>query len=169
MVLEPDGAAYRPVLEAFGAGILGDDGVAIDRQRLGRVVFDDPPRRAALEAITHPAIAALAGRALALVAERGERLAIYEAALLVETGIHKGLAALIVVSCPLEQQLDRLVARDGFTRAAAAARIASQLPLDEKLAVADYVIENGGTPEELAARVASVCAALRGRFTDGER
>jgi len=169
MVLEPDGEAYRPVLEAFGAGVLGDDGVMIDRQRLGRLVFDDPARRAELEAITHPAIAALAKRALALVADRGERLAVYEAALLVETGIHKGLAALIVVSCPLAQQLDRLVAREQFTRPAAAARIASQLPLGEKLSVADYVIDNSGTFEELESRVAFVCTALRERFTGGER
>jgi len=169
MVLEPDGAAYRQVLEAFGAGVLGDDGVAIDRQRLGRIVFDDPSRRAELEAITHPAIAQLSKRAIALVAERGERLAIYEAALLVETGMYKGLAALIVVSCPVAQQLERLVAREQLSAGAAAVRIASQLPLDEKLAVADYVIDNCGTPEELDARVAEVCALLRERFTGGER
>lgn len=169
MVLEQDGEAYRPVLEAFGAGVLGDDGVEIDRQRLGRVVFDDPARRAELEAITHPAISRLAQRAIDLVEERGERLAIYEAALLVETGMHEGLAALIVVSCPLAAQLERLVAREGFSRAAAAARIASQLPLEEKVAVADYVIDNGGELVDLEARVAEVCAELRGRFTAGER
>jgi dephospho-CoA kinase len=169
MALAPDGEAYNPVLEAFGAGVLGDDGVAIDRQRLGRLVFDDPSRRAVLEAITHPAIARLAKRAFALVAERGERLAIYEAALLVETGLHKGLAALIVVACPLSQQLERLVAREQFSRNAAAARIASQLPLDEKLEVADYRIDNGGTFDELEGRVAEVCALLRERFADGGR
>jgi dephospho-CoA kinase len=169
MALEPDGEAYRPVLEAFGAGVLGDDGVAIDRQRLGRLVFDDPERRARLEAITHPAIAKLAKIGLALVAEREERLAVYEAALLVETGIHKGLAALIVVSCPVALQLERLVAREQLSKAAAAARIASQLPLEEKLKVADYVVENRGTLEELEVRVAELCAELRGRFTGGER
>ena len=169
MVLEPDGAAYRPVLEAFGAGVLGDDGVAIDRQKLGRLVFDDSSRRAELEAITHPAIAKLAKRAIELVADRGEPLAIYEAALLVETGMHKGLAALIVVSCPVAQQLERLVAREQISAAAAAVRIASQLPLGEKLAVADYVLDNSGTPEELEARVAEVVAALRDRFGTGEK
>jgi dephospho-CoA kinase len=169
MVLEPDGEAYNPVLEAFGAGVLGDDGVMIDRQRLGRLVFDDPSQRAVLEAITHPAIAQLAKRAFALVAERGGRLAVYEAALLVETGLHKGLAALIVVSCPLAQQLERLVAREQFSRSAAAARIASQHPLEEKLKVADYVFDNSGTFDELEARVAEVCALLRERFTGGER
>jgi dephospho-CoA kinase len=169
MVLEPDGAAYEAVLEAFGTEILGGDGAAIDRQRLGRLVFDDPKKRALLESITHPAISALAGAAFSLVAERGERLAVYEAALLVETGMHAGLAALVVVSCPLAAQLARLVAREGFSREAAAARIASQLPLDEKIRAADYVIDNGGTFDELEARVAEVVAALRNRFASGEK
>jgi dephospho-CoA kinase len=169
MALAPEGAAYERVLEAFGTGVLGEDRVSIDRQKLGGIVFDDPDKRAVLEAITHPAISALAKRGLELITERGERLAIYEAALLVETGMHKGLAALIVVSCPLERQLERLVARDGFSPAAAAARIASQLPLAEKLAVADYVVDNGGTYADLEARVAELCAALRDRFTGAER
>jgi dephospho-CoA kinase len=167
MVLEPDGAAYTPVLEAFGGGILGDDGVSIDRQKLGGLVFDNPEQRSLLESITHPAISALAGTAFSLVAEHGDGLAVYEAALLVETGMHRGLAALVVVSCPLEQQLERLVARERFSREAAAARIASQLPEEEKLAVADYVIVNGGTPEELEARVLEVVTALRNRFGEG--
>jgi dephospho-CoA kinase len=169
MALEPDGEAYAPVLAAFGAEVLGADGVAIDRQRLGRVVFDDPARRAELEAITHPAIARLAQRALALVAERGERIAIYEAALLVETGIYRGLAALVVVACPVALQVERLVARDGISRAAAAARIASQLPLEEKLKAAGYVIENAGTMAELEARAVELCGELRRRFTGSER
>jgi dephospho-CoA kinase len=167
MVLEPDGAAYTNVLVAFGGGILGDDGVSIDRQKLGGIVFDNPEKRALLESITHPAITGLASAAFSLVAEHGDGLAVYEAALLVETGMHRGLAALVVVSCPLAQQLERLVARERFTREAAAARIASQLPLEEKLAVADYVVDNSGTPEELEARVAEVVTALRDRFGKG--
>ncbi len=168
MVLEPDGAAYLPVLEAFGGEILGDDGTVIDRQKLGRLVFDNPEKRALLESITHPAISSLATAAFSLVADRGVRWAVYEAALLVETGMHRALAALVVVSCPLAAQLERLVARDRFSKQAAAARIASQLPLDEKVLAADYVIDNGGTFEELEARVAEVVDALRGRFGGDE-
>jgi dephospho-CoA kinase len=164
MVLDPGGAAHEEVIEIFGPQILGPDGVTIDRQALGREVFDDAARRAELERITHPAIAELAAQGLALIAERGMRLAIYEAALLVETGTHRNLAALIVVSCSLAAQIDRVCARDGFTREAAAARIASQLPLEEKLAVADFVLTNDGTPEELAAQVAELVDELRARF-----
>jgi dephospho-CoA kinase len=169
MVLEPDGAAYAPVLDAFGKGILGVDAVSIDRQKLGGLVFDDPDKRALLESLTHPAIAKLAKTAFSLVAERGETMAVYEAALLVETGLHGGLRALIVVSCPLAVQLERLVARDGFSKKAAAARIASQLPMAEKLKVADYVVDNGGTFDQLEARVLEVATLLRNRFGNGDK
>jgi dephospho-CoA kinase len=166
LVLAPDGAAYLEVVGTFGTGILGTDGVNIDRQRLGALVFDDPRQRAVLERITHPAITALARRGLELIEERGVHLAVYEAALLVETGMHRGLAGLIVVSCSLENQLERILARDGLDPAAAAARIASQFPLAEKLAAADWVIENNGTDEELAERTDALAEALRLRFPE---
>lgn len=160
MVLEPDTQTYRDVVEAFGAGVL-DDEKRIDRQRLGAKVFDNKEARAKLEGITHPAIAALAKKALVLVAERGEPMAFYEAALLVETGIHKGLARLVVVSCQLETQLQRLTVRDGLSGAAAAARIASQYPLEEKLKVADYVISTEGTMEDTQQETLRVLTKLK--------
>jgi dephospho-CoA kinase len=164
MVLEPGGAAHDAVVERFGEQVLGRDGATIDRQKLGGLVFDDPGRRAELEAITHPAIAALATRGLELIASRDEPLAIYEAALLVETGIYKTLAALIVVDCTLAAQIERLCARDGYSPHAAAARIASQLPSEEKLAVADYVIENNSGFGELKDVTLQILERVRGRF-----
>jgi len=164
MVLEPDGTAYHAVIERFGRGILAADGTTIDRQKLGGLVFDDPARRQELEAVTHPEITALAGRGLELIAERGEPLAVYEAALLVETGIYRGLAALVVVSCPLEDQVKRVCARDGISAPAAAARIASQLPLADKLAVADYQIVNDDDFEQLRLRTLEVLDRVRARF-----
>jgi len=167
MVLEPGAAAYAEVIREFGSDVTREDGT-IDRQLLGGKVFDNPERRRALERITHPAIAALARRGLELIAERGETLAIYEAALLVETGTYRGLDGLIVVSCPVALQLERVVARDGLGREAAAARIASQLPLAEKLQVADHVIDNSGDLEDLARATAELLARLRNRAEAGE-
>jgi dephospho-CoA kinase len=164
LVLEPGGAAHRAVIERFGKQILGEDGETIDRQKLGALVFDDPERRAELEALTHPAIAALARRGLELIADREQRLAVYEAALLVETGVYKSLAALIVVSCSLANQIERLCARDGITPHAAAARIASQLPLEEKIEVADYVVDNDGDFDDLERQTRDVLAQIRARF-----
>lgn len=163
MVLEPGGEACEQVVAIFGRDVLGDDG-AIDRRKLGAKVFGDSQARSRLEAITHPAIARLAHRGLELIAEAGHKLAIYEAALLVETGVYKGLDSLIVVSCSLETQLRRLMARDGLSPSDAAARIASQLPLSQKLPVADYVVDNDGDLRALSDKAEELAGLLAQRF-----
>jgi dephospho-CoA kinase len=163
LILEPGGEAHDPVVERFGQEILDPKG-AVDRQKLGDKVFGNNELRTELEAITHPAIAKLAGRGLELVQERGALFAIYEAALLVETGVHKGLNALIVVSCSVGTQLQRLAARDNLSDQAAALRIASQYPLEEKLKVADYVIENEKEIDDTKERTIEVIQSLKERF-----
>jgi dephospho-CoA kinase len=163
-VLEKGGEAYGPVLELFGSNILSKEGV-IDRQKLGQQVFDNDAARKKLEAITHPAISRLAKKGIALIEESGVELAFYEAALLVETGIYKGLEGLIVVKCSIENQLRRVMARDGFSKEAAAARIASQLPLEEKLAVADYTISNDGDFDMVHMETMRVLDAIRVSIT----
>ncbi|MCP4602883.1 MAG: dephospho-CoA kinase [Proteobacteria bacterium] len=165
MVLAEDGEAYKAVVEAFGSDVLSDGG-RIDRLKLGDKVFNNSERRAELEAITHPAIARLSKQGMDLIAQKGEPLAIYEAALLVETGVYKGMEALVVVSCSVANQMKRLVSRDGFSKDAAAARIASQFPLTEKLAIADYVIDNNGTIDETKIQVAKILDALRARILE---
>lgn len=163
LVLEKDHVAYRPVIDAFGERVLDEEG-NIDRQRLGQVVFNDPSRRRILEEITHPAIAALARRAMELIQERGEHLAFYEAALLVETGIYKSLSALVLVTCSVESQLRRLTARDGISDQAAAARIASQYPVEEKLKVANYVIDTECSLDETQESTLRILAELRSQY-----
>lgn len=163
LVLARDGAAYADVVQTFGNDILNSDDT-INRQRLGQLVFDNTEERRKLEALTHPAIAELAGRGLKMIAERGEPLAVYEAALLVETGIYEGMDGLIVVSCTLENQLIRLCARDQMSKKDAATRIACQFPLEEKLAVADYVIENNGSYADLETAARHLADQLRQRY-----
>jgi dephospho-CoA kinase len=167
-VLEKDGEAYGPVVEIFGSDILSADG-AIDRQKLGKKVFDDTAARKKLEALTHPAIARLAKRGIALIEERGIELAFYEAALLVETGIYKGLEGLVVVTCSVENQLKRVTARDGFSKEAASARIASQFPLEEKLAVADYIIFNDGDFDTVHGKTMGVLDAIRAKIASSDQ
>jgi dephospho-CoA kinase len=163
MVLEPGGEAHAGVLEAFGRGIARDDGT-IDRRKLGALVFGNEERLERLSALTHPAISRLAHKGLALVAERGARFAFYEAALLVETGTYRSLSALVVVSCSVATQMERLAARDGLAPEEAAARIASQHPLAQKLAVADWVVENEGSSERTRRRALEVLASIEERF-----
>lgn len=163
LVLEPGAEAHEPVVAAFGEEILAENGT-IDRRKLGAKVFGDTQARKRLESLTHPAIARMARRGLELIEESGRSLAIYEAALLVETGVYKGLDALVVVSCTVETQLRRIVSRDAMTAPAAAARIAAQFPLAEKLAVADYVIDNDGDLAGLEHKTLELVRTLRERF-----
>jgi dephospho-CoA kinase len=142
-VVAPGQPAYREIVETFGPEVLCPDGT-LDRKALGARVFADPELRRRLNAITHPRIAALSAERLAALAARGVPIAFYEAALLVENRIHEGLAGLVVVACDEATQLARVMARDGLDEAAARARIAAQLPLAAKVAVADHVIDNSG-------------------------
>lgn len=101
---------------------------------------------------------------MALIQERGEPFAFYEAALLVETGMYKLLDALVVVSCSVRTQMERVMERDGFEKDAAAARIASQYPLEEKLEAADYVIHNDATLDHVRSQTFEIIGQLCNKF-----
>ena len=154
-VVEPGTAALGEIVARFGVDMVGGDG-RLDRKRLADEVFSDLTARRDLNAITHPRIAQASAAAFAELAAAGHSVAIYEAALLVENRAHERLDGLIVVAVPEEIQLERLRARDGIDEAAARARLAAQLPLRDKIAVADWVIDNSGSLEETRARVADV-------------
>ena len=151
------------IVDAFGAGVLDAAG-ALDRKALAAIVFEDAEARRRLERITHPRIFARSMQLMAAAAARGDRLAVYEAALLVENGSYKMMQALVVVAAHEATQIERVRTRDGVDETAARARIAAQLPLDQKIAVADYVIWNDGDRSELEARTREVHAALLARF-----
>jgi dephospho-CoA kinase len=158
-VVFPGEPAYLDIVREFGPSVLATDGT-VDRKRLADIVFSDPDKRKRLQAITHPRIAQLGQAETAAHAARGAPVVVYEAALLVENGLHKVLAGLIVVSATPEQQLARAVARDGMTDEAARARIASQQPLGDKLAVATHVIDNSGPPGETRRQVEALWREL---------
>ena len=158
-VVEPGQPANAEIRARFGEGVFQADGT-LDREALGKIVFSDPDARRQLNAMTHPRIAAeMAARSQALRAE-GHPWVIYDAALIVENQGQNWLGGLIVVSLAREHQLRRLVERDGGDEARAAARIDSQLPLADKVAVADWVIDNGGAVEQTRAQVEAVHAAI---------
>lgn len=162
-VVERGSEGLAEIVDAFGSEVLSADG-SLDRKKLGAIVFEEPDLRKRLEAITHPRIATRSMQLMAGIAARGERLAIYEAALLVENGSYRMMQALVVVAAHEATQIARVMARDGLDEAGARARLAAQLPLEKKIAVADFVIWNDGTREELAARVREVHSALLARF-----
>lgn len=162
-VVDPGSEGLAAVRAAFGDAVISPQG-ALDRKALGDIVFRDPARRAELNAILHPRIAAESARRLGALAEAGHGFAIYDAALLVENGAHRGMEALIVVTARPEVQRARLIARNGGDAADADARIAAQLPLAEKVAAATWVVDNSGTMEELAERVRALYTELVLRY-----
>jgi dephospho-CoA kinase len=154
-LLEKEAPGYGPAVAAFGRDILGVDGT-IDRVRLGRIVFAEPERRAALEAILHPLIRAEEARFVDLLADTGQgRIAVTNAALLIETGFYRDYHRVVVVQCSLQTQIDRILRRDGLSESDARARIAAQMDADEKARVAHYLIDTtaGMAQTEARARV----------------
>lgn len=159
-VVRPGEPVWQEIVDAFGREVLQPDGT-LDRARLGAIVFGDAERRRRLEAITHPAIQARRQAVLAELAARGfDGLVVQDAALLVEGGGAAHVDRLVVVYATPEAQLERLMRRDGLDRAEAERRIASQMPLAEKVKLAHYVIDNSDSPAETAAQVRAVHAAL---------
>jgi dephospho-CoA kinase len=140
-LLAAGGPTHDRVVSRFGTGILDDTG-QIDRTRLGSIVFADDEARRTLENILHPEVRAEAARRFAHASrEWGCRVGVFDAALLVETGAYRDFHRLIVVRCSPETQIERLMERSGMSRADAESRLATQAPLEAKLAVADYVID----------------------------
>jgi len=159
-VVEPGTPAHARIVAEFGKDVLQPDG-RLDRARLAEIVFPDPAKRKRLEAITHPAIRARFDQIMADLEREGfDGILIWDAALLVESGGHRKMDKVVVVTTDPATQLRRLTARDGSTEEAARARTASQMPLAVKALAGDYVIDNSGTREETEARVREVYRAL---------
>ncbi len=157
----PGTAALAEIARAFGPGVLGPDG-GLDRRRMGALAFSDPEARRRLEAITHPAVRLAMAEETRRLADAGHDLAFYDTPLLFEVGLDRVLDAVVVVWAPPAVQRARLAARDGLSPAEADSRLAAQLPIDEKAARADFVVENVGDPAALEAKADRLLAALRG-------
>jgi len=153
-------AALEEIARAFGSEVVGADG-ELDRRRMAELVFADPAVRARLEAITHPAVRRAMERETQRLAEAGHALAFYDVPLLYEVGLDRALDCVVLVYAPPEVQRARLMARDGLSPADAEARLAAQMPIDEKAARADVVVSNQGSLVELRAKAAPLLAALR--------
>jgi len=158
--VEKGSAGLAQVVEAFGEEVLDASG-ELDRKRLGALVFDNAEERRRLNAITHPIVRQLSQKRFAELDRQGVELAAYDVPLLFEVGLDHVMRPVVVVHASEPTQVERVVRRDGLSEDEARARIRAQLPLAEKRARADYVIENDGTPEQLVAQVDAVLARLR--------
>jgi dephospho-CoA kinase len=149
----------QAVVERFGNGVLTPDG-DVDRARLGQIVFSDEAARRDLENIIHPVVRrGIAAFFDALPADTA--LAVADIPLLYETHRERHFNKIIVVACAPATQIERIMARDGLSREDAERRLAAQLPIEEKLRRADFVIRTDGTHEETDAQVTRLLDALR--------
>jgi len=161
-IMAPGTAVHARIVERFGQEILGADG-RVSRPALARRVFHDRRAREDLNAIVHPEVGVEAARRIEAYAPRGRApIAVFDAALLVESGLYRDFHKVVVVSCGRPTQIRRLLARDGLSMEEAEARIDSQATLDEKLAVADYVIDTEGTLRQTRRQVERIYASLLG-------
>ena len=140
------GAAFEAVCAAF-SDILGADG-EIDRRKLGGIVFADEDARRKLNSIVHPAVMAESRAQIENARASGVKVCILDVPLLFETGMEKLCDETWLIYVPREEQIRRMAERDGLDAAAAAARIDSQMPLEEKLKRADVAIDSSGTIEQ---------------------
>jgi dephospho-CoA kinase len=150
--------AYEEIVTAFGSDVVKPDG-ELDRRALAGIVFTDPDRRRELERITHPEVARLLVEELAPLRET-EEIVVYGSPLLVESGTAGGFDVVVVVAAPEEEQLRRVGAQRALQEADVRARMAGQASAAERAEVADVILDNGGTLEELEAQVEHLWHAL---------
>jgi len=160
-VLEEGGETYKAVVATFGQDILDPDG-GINRRRLATIVFSDPEQLAKLNALVHPPVK-LRERDLAaeFAREHPHGIAVTEAAILVETGSYKDYDRLIVAVCRPEQQVERSMERDGVSREEVLNRLRRQMPLEDKVKYADFVIDTSGSKENTLEQVRKVYESLK--------
>jgi dephospho-CoA kinase len=154
-VVAPGGPAYQPLIDRFGTGIVAPDGT-IDRPALAAVAFADEATRLELNAITHPAIGIAMIQARDALADT-DNIVVLAIPLL--TALHRETVKLhkvVVVDCPTDVALERLLSQRGFDRADAEARIRSQISREERTKEADYVVDNSGDRASLEVAVAKL-------------
>lgn len=158
-VVEPGSEGLAALIDAFGPRILSRD-QSLNRQALADIVFADPHARQTLNGITHPRIAARTAELIAALPD--DAVLIHDVPLLVELNMQSAYDLVVVVDAPDELRVKRLVDR-GHTPEDARARIAAQAPRQQRLAVADILIDNAGDLEDLSRQVRSAWPAVSGR------
>src|ERR671916_2004400 len=157
-VVEPGSEGLRRIVEAFGDWVLKPDGT-LDRAAVSAVIFKDPSKRELINSLLHPLIIAEQDELLRRWEREDPRgIGVVDAALMIESGGHARFDKLVVVHCRPEVQLERLMRRNNLTREEAAARIAAQMPQEEKLRHADFRIDTSEGFDDTRRRTAEVYA-----------
>ena len=150
--MEPGGPLYEAYRAHFGAGVIRPDG-QLDRRRIGQIAFADPAEKRWLDAAAHPVIRAAMQQELAEAEAAGEPVAVLDIPLLFETGWQAHVDETWLIDVPEPLQLARLEKRNHYSREEALLRIAAQMPLAKKRQLADVIIDNSGTEQDLAEKL----------------
>jgi dephospho-CoA kinase len=159
--VEPGTPGHAAVIDRFGADVLAPGG-ELDREALASIVFADPAARRDLEQIVHPEVRRLFAEGTEAYRDT-DRVVVFSAPLLVETGMHTAFEILVVVSATVATQIERLMRQRGMSEASIRARIDAQAPLEDKAAVADFIVDNEGTFDELESQVDRLWTDLAAR------
>lgn len=159
-IVQPGQEAWQNIVEAFGAGILHND-KTINREKLRKIVFEDREARERLESIIHPRIRMLAEQKIQQLAAEGAETIIYEAPLFFEKQAHLWIRPVILVACDSAIQKQRLQERDRLSDREIQQHLEAQMSLAEKRKLADFIIENNGSLEELKRQIQEIWEKLR--------
>jgi dephospho-CoA kinase len=160
-VQQPGGAAYDEIVRVFGSGILNPD-LTLDRRKLAALVFHDPAQLEKLNSIVHPPVRARYRELEEEFAREHPRgIAVTEAAILIETGSYREFDRMIVAVCSTDQQIERAMSRGRLTREEVLDRMRRQMPLDEKVKYADFIIDTSGPKEDTLVQTRAVYESLR--------
>jgi dephospho-CoA kinase len=147
-IVQPGEDAWQEIVNAFGAEMLHPD-KTLNRDKLRKLVFANKQARKKLQSITHPRIRSVAQERIAKLAAQGADIVIYEAPLLFENGVHQWLRPVILIACDIATQRSRLATRDQLSAEEIQQHLDAQMPLEKKIELADYLIENSGDLEAL--------------------
>lgn len=162
-VVAPGAPALARIAEEFGPDVLTSDG-ALDRARVGEIVFADPEKRAVLNAITHPAVLEESHRRFRAARDADpDAVVVYDIPLLVEAGRHEEFDVVVAVEAGIETRISRMTTLRGMTAEEATRRIAAQASDDDRRAIADVVIDANGTLDETLAQTDALWENLRTR------
>lgn len=165
VVVEPDLPAWKDIVDFFGESVLNEDRT-LNRTRLGEIVFDDEEKRRQLQGFIYPRLFEEYSRRVEEIRETDpEAIIIVDVPLLIEIRLQHMFEKIIVVYAPEEQQLRRLIERDGFSREDAEKRLQAQMPIEEKLKHADYVIHNTGSLEDTEIEVGKILQEIQALVT----
>ena len=160
--LDPGTECYDAVVAHFGGGILKEDGT-VDRKKLGSIVFGDEPERLFLNSIVHPYVLNKMEQSYEEISRQGDcRVVVFDIPLLIECGAYLSMQKNIIVASDDEIRIERIMKRNLLSREDAVARIRSQIPQEEQICYADYVIWNNSTVADLNAAVDNVFKRLMG-------